>query len=146
MGGTLLKNADKLGMIGGLAFGSMHGIEDLISTFENALSGQIHMPDIRQTVNVILAEPFFKNGLKLWGLGWVLKEIGIGKKWGTGLQKFGWNYALYSALLKLAWMSTHSEEGSNPSGDPTIADMYNRNVRNANRTPATITPSMFVRV
>lgn len=113
----VMKNTDKIGGLLGFLTGSMHGFEDVQSSVENILAGQVHMPDIKEFFSTIASEPFVKNGVMLWIIGYVMKELKlpIVSKYGNPLSKFGLAYAGGAAAQKLLWLSTHSDQGSDPN-------------------------------
>ena len=131
---ALTKNADLLGGVLGFATGSTHGWSDVESSFENLLSGQVHIPDMKNMIRSYLGQPYFKNGLILYGVGWLAKELKVPflAKYGNAIKKFVGAYAWGSFLNMLLWSCTHGEEGSNP-GEADLSRMWQRNVVDANK-------------
>jgi len=114
----LMKHSELAGGLLGFLTGSTQGFEDVRSSFENLLSGQVHFPDVSDMINSYLGQPYFKNALYLYLFGWISKELGlpvIGKH-GEKIKKFAQAYGGGSFLNMALWHMTHSDEGSNPGG------------------------------
>lgn len=114
----LVKKADLAGGLLGFLTGSTHGLGDVQSSLENLLQGQVHIPDVKAMLDAYINQPYFRNALYLWLFGWGTKEFKVPMigKYGGAMQKFAQAYGLGSFLNMLLWSSTHSDEGSNPSG------------------------------
>ena len=110
----LTQNADKLGQLIGVTTGSQNGFQDIISSVENAISGNVHAPDINQFLENLKTEPYVRSGVMMWLIGTVLGEVGISEinKFAKPIAKFGMGYAVGAAANKLLWLSTHADEGS----------------------------------
>lgn len=112
----LANNADKLGALAGFFVGTPNGINDTISALTNAAKGNIHVPDIQGTVTALMNEGNVTKGITLAIAGYVIDAVDppLVGKWGKALEKGGIGYALGSAAIKLLWMSTHADLGSDP--------------------------------
>jgi len=129
----ITKNADLLGGILGFTTGSTHGWGDVESSIENLFAGQVHIPDMKTAIRSYLGQPYFENGLILYGVGWLAKELKVPfiAKYGNAMQKFGGAYAWGSLLNMLLWSMTHSEQGSTP-GTGDLRSMFDRVVTQPN--------------
>lgn len=112
----ITKNADTIGGLTGFLTGSTHGFEDVKSSFENLLRGQVHMPDIVNAIQSYLDQPYFKNALYLYLVGFVAKEFNLPVigKYGKTIEKIATSYGAGALANILLWSSTHSGEGSAP--------------------------------
>lgn len=130
---AITKNADLLGGILGFTTGSTHGLADIESSIENLLAGQVHIPDVKNMIRSYLDQPYFKNGLMLYGVGWLATELKIPflSKYGKAIQNFGSAYAIGSFLNMLIWSMTHADQGCNPA-DEDMSRMYERVITKAN--------------
>lgn len=144
---AITKNAGLLGGVLGFATGSTHGWSDVESSFENLLSGQVHIPDMKNAIRSYLDQPYFKNGLILYGVGWLAQALKIPflAKYGNAIKKFGGAYAWGSFLNMLLWSMTHGEEGSNP-GTGDLRGLYDRAVRQPNKSSLVGDPYLQVLV
>ena len=120
--GIVSKVAGKADLIGGLlgfATGSMGGFNDVKSSIENVMQGQIHIPDVGRMLDWWFKQPYLKNALYLWAAGFAAQELKLPvvAKYGNAMKKFAEAYAGGSFANHVLWWSTHSDQGSSPGGN-----------------------------
>ena len=118
----LTSSIPKLASIGGFVLSSPtwtgNGLNELMSSLENLLSGQVHIPDFT-AITDYAKSPEAKQLLFAYVGGMIAGELNIAGtgKYGKVLTKGAENYAMAAIAKRILYLSTHANEGS----DPTIA-------------------------
>ena len=112
-----MSNADKLGTLAGFLVGTPNGVGDLLSSIQNVMQGQIHVPDVQAGMSALMGEGNVQKGVLGAIAGYVIDELGLPYigKFGKAIQKFSIGYAVGAVGIKMLWMSTHADEGCAPS-------------------------------
>lgn len=114
---SVTANADKLGTLAGFLVGTPNGINDLISSIEGVTKGNIHVPDVQAAFGSLMAEGNVTKGITGGIAGYVIDALNLPYvgKYGKAIEKLGIGYAVGAILIKMLWMSTHADLGSDPT-------------------------------
>ena len=126
----LTSKADMIGFIAGLGLGAGTGFDTLTQVFNNAMSGNIHFPDIQGLIQSIATNPATKSGITGIIVGEVISGLnlfGTGK-YGKALSKASTGYVKGGAVLQTLWYATNSNKGSNPAS-PNFNPNWNNNAK-----------------
>jgi hypothetical protein len=110
----LVANADKLGAaIGFLTAGG--GVNVVMESFTNALTGTIHLPDLRTAVSSSV--PYIRAAAMLYLGGWIVGELNLPMigKYGNAMKNGAVGYGAGAFLHYVLWHCTHSDQGSDPA-------------------------------
>lgn len=103
-------NADKIAAIAGFLFYDQNGVLNVLDSINNALAGNIHLPDLKAAFESFQRTGKLGTVLTTFIAGYAIDELDLPMigRFGKPLQKAAIGYGLGSAALLLLTSSTHS--------------------------------------